>query len=428
MRDAVQEFKTFNRPFAERNHELIRFKIARMAESAFAFFRGSFHLYSHDVARQYMIPLPILSEVGTEMELVGDIHSENYGTYKADDGLIHYDLNDFDETMLGRLNFDVCRFAVNIVLGAQERKDTLETQTAAVLAGLSSYLQTVHACFKKGKFADLDISEKSPSDCEAIAQLIRQKSAVKRARFIADLTEDKYGKRQIKRAILKYFNLSDAEKNQAERLVQDFRKRWQTPLKNKNFFDIHDICGRISGIGSMGRYRYVVLITGKGHEDKHNVLLEFKEARPSPFDHYRNRENTPEALQQRAEKVIAVERNSQAACSAYLGHAIDGAMSFQVREISPHAGRVDLASLKSPADFIDVMKVQAAILARAHVRASMRLQGPTNPLPELADADRFRQRVQSFALGYADIAYRDWQRFAAARGDLENVAQWVQAT
>src|ERR1700722_7920936 len=98
MRDAVQEFMTFNRPFAQRSTELMRFKIARMAETPFAFFRGSFHLFARDALQRDLIPLPLLSNDGIEMDLVGDIHSENYGTYKADDGLIHYDINDFDET------------------------------------------------------------------------------------------------------------------------------------------------------------------------------------------------------------------------------------------------------------------------------------------------------------------------------------------
>jgi uncharacterized protein (DUF2252 family) len=423
MRDALQEFTTFNRDYAKRSPQLMRFKIARMAESAFAFFRGTFHLFARDVLEHSMIPLPLLTSDGVEMELVGDIHSENYGTYKAEDGLIHYDINDFDETTLGRFDFDVCRFAVNMMLAAQERKDTLENQSAAVMAGLSSYLQTVQGSFKKGKFIDLDYSEKHPGDCVPLAQLIMKQKEVKRSRFIADLTEEKAGNRQIKRSLLKYFNLSDAEKAQATRLLEDFRKRWKTPVE-KNFFDIHDVCGRISGIGSMGRYRYVVLVSGKSHEEKRNVLLEFKEARPSALDTYRQRETSPQALLERAEKVIACERASQAASSAYLGFAIDGAMSFQVREISPHAARVNFAALKI-ADFIDVLKVQAAILARSHVRASTRYQGPSNPLPELADAERFRQRVLAFALGYADVAYRDWSRFVAARPDLENVSQWA---
>lgn len=425
MRDAVQEFMTFNRPFAQRSAELMRFKIARMAESPFPFFRGSFHLFARDALQRDLNPLPLLSNDGIEMDIVGDIHSENYGTYKAEDGLIHYDINDFDETTHGRFDFDVCRFAVNIVLAGQDRKDTLENQVAAVTAGLSSYLATLHGIFKKGKLQDLDINENDPSVAEPIAQLIKQNLAVKRSRFIQDLTEDRGGKRTIKRSLVKYFNLIDAEKSQAQRLLEDFRRRWNKPDTPPDFFDIHDICGRISGIGSMGRYRYVVLISGHGHDEKPNVMLEFKESRPSAYDIYRDRDTTPQALVDRAEKVMACQRLSQAACSPYLGHAVDGAMSFQVREISPHAGRVDEKGLKLPAQFIDVIKVQAAILARVHARAAMRVEGPTNPLPELADVDRFRQRVLSYALGYADIVFRDWSRFVAARGDLEKVSQWA---
>lgn len=424
MRDAVQEFIKFNRTYARRSAELMRFKIERMAEIPFAFFRGTYHLYARDVLQRDLIPLPILMGDGLEMDLVGDIHCENYGTYKAEDGLIHYDIDDFDEATQGRFDVDVCRFAVNLLLAAQQRGDSLDNQVGVVLAGIASYLETARASLKKGKLHDLDISEKSPGDAVAIAQLIKAKSEVKRSKFFADLTEDKGGKRTIKRSFLKYFNLTEAEKSQAERLLHDFRNRWSKAPDKKGFFDIHDICGRISGIGSMGRHRYVVLISGKDHAEKRNVLLEFKEARPSGYDVFRNRETSPDAILQRAEKVITSERLAQAASSPYLGHAVDGAMSFQVREISPHAERIDWKALKQPA-FVEVMKVHAAILARSHVRASARVQGPTHPLPELGDADRFRQRVLAFALGYADIVQRDWTRFVAARPDLENVANWA---
>jgi hypothetical protein len=74
-------------------------------------------------------------------------------------------------------------------------------------------------------------------------------------------------------------------------------------------------------------------------------LLEFKESRPSALDIYRQRELSAEALVARAEKVMHAQRAAQAACSPYLGFAIDGAMSFQVREISPHAERVEMKAL-----------------------------------------------------------------------------------
>src|SRR6202521_5687449 len=98
MRDPIVEFQNFNRALARRNPELLRLKIARMAASPFACFRGTFHLFARDVLARQEEWVPLLSGGGAEMDLVGDIHSENYGTFKASDGQVHYDINDFDET------------------------------------------------------------------------------------------------------------------------------------------------------------------------------------------------------------------------------------------------------------------------------------------------------------------------------------------
>src|SRR5260370_6703491 len=139
MRDPIEEFTNFNRPFAQRSPELPRLKVARMAESPFAFFRGTFHLYARDVLERQKIPLPLFSDNGAELDLVGDIHSENFGTYKAADGLIHYDVNDFDETTQGRFDFDICRLATSLLLASQERNDPLPLAVQAAPAGLATY-------------------------------------------------------------------------------------------------------------------------------------------------------------------------------------------------------------------------------------------------------------------------------------------------
>src|SRR5262249_32109586 len=152
------------------------------------------------------------------------------------------------------------------------------------------------------------------------------------------------------------------------------------------------------------------------------VLLEFKESRPSAYDVYRGRETSPRALKARAERVAAVQGQSQAASSGFLGFALDGDMSFQAREISPHAARVEANALRRATEVAAVPRVQGSILARIHARAAARAIGATNPLAELADADVFAQRVLAFALGYADLARRDWTRFVGARADLDNVA------
>jgi uncharacterized protein (DUF2252 family) len=423
MRDAVHEFMEFNRPFAQRNPELLRLKVARMAEGPFAFFRGTFHLFARDVLDKAAEPLSLFTG-GAELDLVGDIHSENFGTYKAADGVVHYDINDFDETTRGRFDFDVCREATSLFLSSRERKDSLTQGVQVVLSFLTAYSETLRRLLKKKRDSDLDVSENSLTQCPAVDELIQARAASKRPAFIQGLTEYKNGQRRLLRST-HYFNLPDDERAQAERLLADYITRRPKNGDHKDYYAIEDVCGRVAGIGSMGRFRYVVLVNGKGSADARNVLLEFKEARPSAYDLYRHRDADAAALVGRAERVVTVQRESQAASSPHLGFAVDGTMSFQAREVGPQDARVDTKTLASPGLFEGVARVQASLLARCHARAAMRAVGAANPLAEVSDADVFSQRVLSFALGYADIVQRDWTRFVGSRAEIDNVSSWA---
>src|SRR5262249_4563141 len=162
-----------------------------------------------------------------------------------------------------------------------------------------------------------------------------------------------------------------------------------------------------SGIGSMGRLRYVLLLAGKGTAEARNVLLEFKESLPSAYDVYRNRDKDEGARARRAERVVSGQKQSQIAADPYAGWAVDGGQSFQPRQRGPHDERLKFAKLDVAA-LEGAVRVQASILARTHARSAMRAVGPTNPHAELEDAETFCQRVLAFALGYADVARRDW--------------------
>jgi uncharacterized protein (DUF2252 family) len=422
MRDPVAEFKEYNRSLARRNPELLRYKVARMAEGPFAFYRGTFHLFARDLLEGPALPSPIGS--GPELELVGDIHSENYGTFQAEGGNVHYDVNDFDETTSGRFGLDICRLATSHFLATQDRAaKTLEQAVQLTLAGLRSYVEAVRRLLKKGKDLHLDVSEVQPSGAGAVDGLVEAMAIAKRTAFIGKLTEWDGRQRRLVRTA-NYFNLPAAESEQALRLLADYRQRVDKGDAKEDFYKVEDVCGRVSGIGSMGRLRYVLLLAGKGSAEGRNVLLEFKEALPSAYDVYRNRVPPADTLTQRAERVVTVQKQSQAASDPYAGWAVDGGQSFQARQRGPRDERLKFSKL-SAAEVEGAVRVQAAILARVHARSAMRAVGPTNPLAELEDEDAFCQRGLAFALGYADQVRRDWQRFVGARAELDHVEGWA---
>jgi uncharacterized protein (DUF2252 family) len=412
----------YNRLFARRNPELLRLKVARMAENPFAFFRGTFHLYARDVLDNVWGAVSVVLGSGAEVDLVGDIHSENYGTYKAADETIHYDINDFDETTRGHFDFDICRLATSLFLVARDQGNSLDKALLAALTCVAAYVEKLRQYLKKGENHGIAISGACPAGFPTVEDLVKEAAKQKRADFIDRLTEGP-NHRQLRRS-LHYFTLPDSEREQALRLLEDYRGRMPPP-PTEHFYKVQDVCGRVAGIGSMGRLRYVVLVNGKGNKESRNVLLEFKEARPSAYDVYRQRETDGPVLRQRAERVITVQRQSQIASSSYLGFAVDGGMSFQVREIGPHDSRLDIKMLKNTDRLEEVTRLQAGILARAHARAFGRVVGLANPLAGLENTDSYCQRVLSFVLAYADLVQRDWKRFIGNRADLEKCESWA---
>ena len=68
---------------------LVARKYQRMAEDAFAFFRGSNHLFQADFPRG-LRHYP-------KVWLNGDLHLENFGTYRGENRLTYFDIGDFDD-------------------------------------------------------------------------------------------------------------------------------------------------------------------------------------------------------------------------------------------------------------------------------------------------------------------------------------------
>jgi uncharacterized protein (DUF2252 family) len=344
VRDPVAEVMNYNRPFVSRGPELLRLKVARMAASPFGFFRGTFHLFARDVLDRTNEALPALTTGGAELDLVGDIHSENYGSYKAIDGKVHYDVNDFDETTRGRFTFDVARLATSLYLAATEQGLGFAGSVSVLATFLLTYTGEVQHLVKKGG-PGLDVVEGVPSGSRAVDELVSEATAARRPPFIEKLTTYDGQHRRFIRG-RQYYNLPADQEAQARRLLEDYRKRPDSTPGSDDYFAIEDAAGRVAGIGSMGRYRYALLIAGKGTAAARNVILEFKESLPSAYDTFLKRDTGAQARRERAERVIAVQRRSQAAAGAFLGVALDGEVSFQVREIGPASQRLDFAKLR----------------------------------------------------------------------------------
>src|SRR5580692_9450235 len=91
--------------------ELVALKNELMAASPFAYFRGAVPVMAYD--------LSLIANTGIRNQLCGDAHVRNLGTFAAQDGRLAFDINDFDETIVGPFEWDVKRMATSLVLAGR---------------------------------------------------------------------------------------------------------------------------------------------------------------------------------------------------------------------------------------------------------------------------------------------------------------------
>src|SRR5260221_9422199 len=97
-----------------RQHEL-DYKHEMMAADTFSFLRATFYRW----AEQALQALPELAEA-VRVLAVGDLHVENYGTWRDVEGRLVWGVNDFDETYRMPYTFDLVRLATSAGLAAAE--------------------------------------------------------------------------------------------------------------------------------------------------------------------------------------------------------------------------------------------------------------------------------------------------------------------
>lgn len=95
LNDTAARLAAYNRG---RDPERLALKYAKMRQSPFIFLRGACHLFYDAIP-----PIDALIHAPLAWAC-GDLHFENFGSYKGDNRLVYFDINDFDEAALARCN------------------------------------------------------------------------------------------------------------------------------------------------------------------------------------------------------------------------------------------------------------------------------------------------------------------------------------
>ncbi len=391
----VGRIERFNRGRAA---ELLQRKYQRMAQGPFAFFRGSCHLFYGDWPRHAKLNDAPLAWI------CGDLHLENFGVFKGDNGLPHFDLNDFDEAVLAPCTWELARCATSIWLAAGEAG--LGKVQARHLAEV--FLGSYRAALVQGKAGWVEQATAQG----VVRELLEQASRRTRLDLLERRTELHKGRRRLRIDGERALPVARQTRAVVARCVREFGKE----QGKTQFFRVLDVARRVAGTGSLGVERYVVLVEGKGSPDQ-NHLIDLKFALPSSAGaELPPRLQRLQRLQPRwrseAERVVGVQKRVQAASPAWLSCVrIDG-RNFVLRELQPLEDRLDLDGLLRDNRFENALETMGRVTAWGQLRSGGR-QGSAIADDWIAFAARgaWVKRVLRYSRDYLDVVERDWRAF-----------------
>ena len=138
-----------------RVQDLVPLRYGRMLVSPFTFFRGAAYLMASDLAG--------IPHTGLTVQLCGDAHLSNFGTFAAPDRRLVFGLNDFDETLPGPFEWDVKRLVASFAVAGRDRGFDTKQRESVNLAVVRSYRTAMQDLAQMKKldvwYARLDVDE-----------------------------------------------------------------------------------------------------------------------------------------------------------------------------------------------------------------------------------------------------------------------------
>ena len=384
-----------------REPERLAMKYSIMHASAFAFLRGTSHLF-----HKRMIDAGIAPD-GPAAWSSGDLHLENCGTYLGDNGLAYFDVNDFDAAMLAPAPWDMVRLVTSLLISPPTLMlERAELNDLAQLA-FEVWLETLRA--GKSRWIERRTAEGLIGD---LMQGLRRRDPVA---FLDSRSKTRKGVRTLKDDGIKMLAVAEKEKQHIGKWLHSLADGKQ----ERRFFNLVDAARRIAGVASLGAPRYALLIEGTGSPDG-NLLLDLKSAEPGAAIPYSPCKQPPWPSE--ADRIVEIQKRCQAVPMAFLRAVEFDGKSFILRQLQPAEDRLDLMVASShPAAFSDSLHTMAELSAWAQLRASGR-QGAANAdeLVAFGATRGLGKQLAAIAKRMEEYVLEDWHDFRAAydKGEL----------
>lgn len=365
----------------EQNHtrlqQFVPLRAERMAESAFAFYRGTAAIMAADLAGE--------PHTGILVPSCGDAHIANFGFYASPQRTLVFDLNDFDEAAWAPWEWDLKRLIASIVIAGQATSRDEHAVRDAVLGAVRSYALTLRRAAESSPrelyFTHYDAVTGTgymhPQSRKVLDKAVKQAKKRTGERAAKKLTApDEAGVlRFVERPPTMIRIEPELQAIQLE-LVKRYLESAQIDIQVLlRHYTVVDAIRRVVGVGSVGT-RCALSLFQDG--DGHAILLQSKEANRSVLEQYGGIAQ-PAALTRlvsehgEGARVVAMQRILQGLSDPFLGSlrydsTEFGGFEVYIRQFHDMKGGIDAETLDDE-PFVTYARACAVTLARAHSQA-----------------------------------------------------------
>ena len=406
-------------PLMKADAGAFRTKFRKMAADPFAFYRGSACLFYADM-RDFEDRWA--DERTGRVWIHGDLHAENFGTYMNANGVLTFDVNDFDEAYLGHFSWDLRRFVASLALMGWQ-KALPEDAVRELAAGyLRAYVERVHVYVEEEDDAahalQLDTAEGHIHD---VLRLARSRTRIALLDGLTELDGDERRFRRSGRAR----ELDDDERG---RVLDAFAAYLETIPPDKRdrreiFYAVKDVVGTSGfGIGSAGLAAYNLLIEGRDQAHENDVILTMKQGNVAAPSRVVEDAAVRDHFEHEGHRTVISQRALQQHTDPLLGHTLIDGVGFVVADLSPYEADLDWGEITEPEEIGPVVEDLGRATAKIHcISDSDSDAGLVEFSTEEAIAavldgqeDAFVDDITGFGIEYAQRARADHALFVDA--------------
>lgn len=347
--------------------DLVPLRMGRMAASPFAFLRGAACVMASDLAT--------LPDTGLQVVIDGDAHIDNFGLFGTPEGRVVFDLNDFDETVVGPWIWDLKRLVASLNVAARENGLSRRERHAAVLVAVEGYRKAISAMagmtalglWQAHTLADQMAQEfKGDHKVKTLIRKAEEKALAQNNVSLFNKVIEK-GPRDSLRFKSDPPLLVRADDETREALVEALTGYSKTLPPERAYmlrrYRVVDAAHRVVGVGSVGCRAWLVLLMGNNPDDP--LFLQVKEAvKPAAAAFL---PEPPRDFRHQGRRVAHGQRLLQAEGDPLVGWTTLGGKPYYVRQMRNLKGAIPNECMApGPLNFFG--GAFATLLARGHAR------------------------------------------------------------